>query len=66
MKRVCGAIGRKLRREGDWTTRGAIKTTVGRERAHVTEALDRLLDAGQIDVEETEKTTKYRLVGGVE
>jgi len=66
VKRVCGAVVRKLRREGDWTAIGSLRTTVGRERDHLAAALERLLDAGQVEAENTEKTVKYRLAGGVE
>lgn len=64
IKRVCGVVVRKLRRVDDWAPRGLLARAVGRDGSHLEEALTRLLDAGQIEVEEFERTTKYRLSGG--
>jgi hypothetical protein len=67
VKRVCGVVVRRLRKEGDWTARGVIyKAAGGRDRQYVDAALERLMDAGQVESEDVEKTTKYRLTKGIE
>lgn len=66
VKRVCGVVVRKLRREDDWVARGVIyKAAGGRDRQHVDAALERLIEAGQIEVEESERALKYRTAKGV-
>lgn len=67
VKRVCGTVVRRLRRAGDWTPRGELSRAVaGRDRQYLEAALERLVDAGQIEVEESEKAAKYRTSKGVE
>lgn len=53
IKRVCGVVLRKLRKEGDWVPWKTVKdATASRDRQHVPAALERLLDAGQIEHDE--------------
>lgn len=72
--RVCRSVVKVLRRENDWMSEGAIRRTLNsRDRGVLNEALERLIEAGQIEVEETSKDTdgsggnglKYRISGGV-
>lgn len=65
VKRVCGRVIRKLRATADWTPRGPLTRASGRDSQYLDEALLRLIEAGQIESEEAEKTTKYRIAGGL-
>jgi hypothetical protein len=66
VKRVCSVVVRRLRKEDDWTPRGVLSRAVaGRDRQHLDAALERLVDAGQIESEEFEKAAKFRMVKGV-
>lgn len=48
-KRVCGVVMRKLRAADDWMAGAELRRAVaGRDRAHFTDALDRLIEAGQV------------------
>lgn len=73
IKRVCKAVVRRLQREvdGAWIAKSALRTSVtSRDRAHYNDALERLLDAGQIEIRQADRTeeghgglgTLYRLV----
>jgi DNA-binding transcriptional regulator PaaX len=67
VKRVCGVAIRRLRKEGDWAARGVISRAVaGRDRQYVDTALERLVEAGQVESEDFDKATKYRLAKGIE
>ena len=69
VKRACSVLVRRLRREGDWLASSSLrKALAGREREHFQAALDRLLDAGQIELDPSatghgNSTGKYRLRG---
>lgn len=65
VKRVCGRVVRKLRATADWTPRAPLTRAAGRDARHLDEALTRLVEAGQVEVEDTEKATKYRIAGGL-
>lgn len=65
IKRVCGVVVRKLRRNADWTPRRDLMSAVaGRDRTHLDEALERLTDAAQIESDDTDRGVKYRLTEG--
>jgi hypothetical protein len=70
IQRVCRAITRKLRAAGDWTPRAVLRRGVpARDRQHFDDALDRLTQAGQIEVDETatghgNTVGKYRIKEG--
>ncbi|WP_183092919.1 hypothetical protein [Nocardioides stalactiti] len=67
VQRACRGITRKLRREGDWTSRKTLRGALpGRDREHFDPALDRLIEAGQIEHDAAatghgNTTGKYRL-----
>jgi len=64
VKRVCNVVLRRLRRadESPWVPRGELTRAVAsRDRLHLPEALERLLEAGQIEVEDTEQSSQYRI-----
>jgi hypothetical protein len=64
VKRVCGVVMRKLRREGDWVVGSDLKKAIaGRDRTLFEDAVERLLEAGQIEVDEVGRGTKYKAKG---
>lgn len=66
VKRVCSVVVRRLRKADDWTARGVLSRAVaGRDRQYLDTALERLVDAGQVESEDFEKAAKFRMVKGV-
>jgi hypothetical protein len=64
VKRVCNNVMRRLRREGDWTSEGALrKALVSRDRTYFHAAIERLTDAGQIESEDFTHGVKHRAKG---
>lgn len=51
LQRACQSILRKLGRQGDWVSGKVAKDAVGKLRGHFEEAVDRLAETGQIEVE---------------
>jgi DNA-binding transcriptional regulator PaaX len=41
------------------------KATAARDRGYVDTALDRLIEAGQVESETSDRTVKYRLAKGI-
>jgi hypothetical protein len=69
VKQVCQAIVRKLQREGDWVTGKVVRDAVASKlRSHFDDAIDKLAEAGQVEVEGLEyrgqKGLRIRLSGG--
>ena len=60
VKRICGRVMRKLNEVADWTPRSVLTRVAGRDAQYLEEALERLRDAGQIEVEETAKGMKFK------
>jgi hypothetical protein len=57
IERACQAILRKLRRETNWVKGGAVRSTLASKlRDYFDEAVDKLAETGQIDVEEVTGT----------
>jgi Protein of unknown function (DUF3987) len=51
-QRACNAVTKKLRREGDWVTGAVARQAIASNlRHHFTEAVDKLEETGQIEVE---------------
>lgn len=72
VRRVCGVIVRRLRRDGDWVTASDLrKALASTDRGNLGAALERLAEAGQIDAENVDRQadghggrgTRYRLNG---
>lgn len=67
VQRAGQAITRKLTREGDWVPAHTLrKTLAGALRQHFTAAIERLIEAGQIEAEAIDAGTggtRYRLAG---
>lgn len=62
VRRVCGVLVRKLRKADDWlTARDLRHVAASRDRDHVDAALERLLEAGQIESETDDRTTRFRI-----
>jgi hypothetical protein len=51
IERACKAILRKLRREGGWVPGKAVRDVLGKLRGYFDEAVDKLVETGQIEVE---------------
>ena len=63
IKRACGVIMRKLHKARDWVSRADLRSHLGRERHHFGAAIERLLNAGQIETREGEQGGRqYRAV----
>lgn len=68
VKRVCRVVGRKLRGEGDWTSRTVLRRAVAsRDRGVFEQALEQLVEAGQIELDDMATghgngTGKYRWI----
>jgi hypothetical protein len=60
IKRICGRVMRKLHDANDWTSRAALTRVAGRDAQHLEDALDRLVGADQIEVDEAGRGTKYK------
>jgi hypothetical protein len=69
VKQVCQAVVRKLQREGDWVTGKAARDAApAKLRHHFPEALDKLSEVGQVEIEEvggSRKGIQLRFSGGV-
>ena len=62
IRRACQTVTRKLRREGEPMTSGALRRSLaGKDRGHFDAAIERLLEAGSIESETGGKGVRYRL-----
>lgn len=61
IKRVCGRVVRKLRTGEDWTSRAPLTRAAGRDSKYLDESLERLISSGQVEAQDFDKSTKYRL-----
>jgi hypothetical protein len=62
VKKVCQGIVRRLRTEGDWVSASVVRKVIpARAREHFEAAIERLLEAGQIEIEQVDKGRHLRL-----
>lgn len=62
VKRVCKTVVRRLAKEGDWTPSADLRRAVASQhRRYFEDAMTRLVDAGQVEHQESDRGLKYRL-----